>query len=144
MHEWIAQNLVQLVIVFVAVVSAYFALNSIVKELRTLVDITIERLNKLENTFELHKVEEKPHTVCSEHHINLDGIKTTLNKKMDREPCEKIHESIDLRLNIMCEDIKDLKSALTPLSGIQHTLNKIETIIVNSSNGISSNSSSKR
>jgi hypothetical protein len=129
MEKWIADHLITL-IVFIATTVASFTVLKVsqkntdkdVTKLTTKVDLVEESINK-------HKESLQPHQHCPVHSTELSTVKEGLKQKMDREPCVKIHESIDRRLNEMGESLKSLTSILAPLGSIQKTLERIEKMV---------------
>jgi hypothetical protein len=127
METWLIKNALQLVIMLVAVISGFLALKFLISELRKTVQNIDKRTSANTYDLERHKTSKLPHTNCAVHTANYIVTEKVLALKMDREPCVKIHESIDRRLDEMGESLKSLTNVLAPLGAMQDTLNRIES-----------------
>jgi hypothetical protein len=110
------------VIILGASLSAFFALKFFMKGVREVMFDTKTQVAILTNKVDKHVTAKEPHQNCPIHTLELKTVQSTLNHKMDREPCERIHESIDRRMNEMCLEMKGLTQSLLPLVEIQKTL----------------------
>jgi hypothetical protein len=129
MEKWIAEHLISLIVFISTTVASFTVLK--VSQKNTEKDVTklTTKVDLIEDALIKHKDSTQPHKHCPVHSTELATVKEGLKLKMDREPCVKIHESIDRRLNDMGISLKDLTSTLAPLGTIQKTLERIERMV---------------
>jgi hypothetical protein len=129
MEKWIADHFVTLMAILATAITNFTIV--LVKQKNTDKDVTklTTIVENLEIALDNHKESSQPHKHCPVHSTELATVKEGLKQKMDREPCIKIHESIDRRLNEMGTSLKGLTDTLAPLGAIQETLSRIEKIV---------------
>jgi len=126
METWLSTHLITIIVILATAITNFTVLK--VSQKNTEKDLTklTTKVDLVEESLIKHKESLQPHQHCPVHTAELSVVKEGLKLKMDREPCVKIHESIDRRLNEMSVSLKGLTDVLAPLGDIQKTLERIE------------------
>lgn len=119
MDTWTIHDVFAVGAVIVAVIANFFFLRYCIKRFREELDYTKNKAKTTAERLETHEKEEDPHKSCERHMDKIENHKDTLDKKVDKELCNLVHENLN-------NELKDIKESLKPLTDIKAVLLRLE------------------